>query len=222
MAPIKKGPGQLRITWILDLIPDNPRKALDVLDSYFVAHCSFMPEGRMHGMADAEVIIRHRYIGILNSRAEILSLTPIEFEFLVAALYEKMGFTVRTTKISYDGGIDIIAESSSKGKSMVLVIQCKKHKDRIPVSSVRELMGVVAQKQVNKGVIVSSSDFTPSAKKFARSNPMIELVGFKDLNTLLNEQFGPHRPINMTMHIRSMQSQIGRAPHQRNDPGDRH
>src|SRR3954451_21477406 len=50
------------VTWVLDLLPDNPRAAIDTLNAYFEAHCLFMPDGRMHGIADATELIRAKYI----------------------------------------------------------------------------------------------------------------------------------------------------------------
>ncbi|WP_246755548.1 hypothetical protein [Bradyrhizobium sp. CCBAU 53338] len=50
------------VTWVLDLLPDNPRAAINTLNAYFEAHCGFMPDGRMHGIADATELIRAKYI----------------------------------------------------------------------------------------------------------------------------------------------------------------
>jgi len=35
------------VTWVLDLLPESPRKALDVIDAYFDVHAGFMPDGRL-------------------------------------------------------------------------------------------------------------------------------------------------------------------------------
>ena len=94
------------ITWILDLLPDNPRKAVDALDAYFLAHIHFLPDGRMFGLEDAEAVNRQRYFHKDNPREVLFTLRPAEFEYLVAALYSKMGYEVSVTPVTSDGGID--------------------------------------------------------------------------------------------------------------------
>lgn len=50
------------ITWVLDLLPENPRDAIRVSDSYVEAHMHIMPDGRIHGSFDAMELIRAKYI----------------------------------------------------------------------------------------------------------------------------------------------------------------
>jgi len=44
------------------LLPQSPRRALDVIDAYISVHAGFMPDGRLLGMTDARAIIRAKYI----------------------------------------------------------------------------------------------------------------------------------------------------------------
>lgn len=196
------------ITWILDLLPDNPRKSLDVLDAYFVANVAFMPEGRMHGLADAEAIIQQRYFHHANPREALLSLRPYEFEYLVALLFEKMGYQVSVTKATRDGGIDVVARNTERGKTEFILIQCKRYESNIPVSAVRELLGVVSRMQANKGVVVSTSGFTSQAKREARETSRSELIGFSELNILLNQHMGARWPDRMSYGIRDIQRRL--------------
>lgn len=140
------------VTWILDLLPHYPAKALDVLDAFFTAHCQFLPDGRAHGLSDAEAIIRRRYLNWENPRESLLSLRPDEFEYLIGALFAKMGYHVTVTKASRDGGVDVEATRKDPGGRALILIQCKKHESTIRVSAIRQLMGVVARRQANKGV----------------------------------------------------------------------
>jgi restriction system protein len=199
------------VTWVLDLIPDRPRKALDALDAYFSAHVSFLPDGRMDGLEDAEAVIRERYFYQGNPRDVLLGLRPTEFEFLVAALFEKIGFSVSVTQTTYDGGIDVVAKNTERARATRILIQCKRHTANVPVTAVRELMGIVSSQRANKGILVATSDFTAQAKKEARSTSMIEVVSFKDLNILMNEHFGSKWPTFVTYHIRNMQHKLAKA-----------
>jgi restriction system protein len=199
-------------TWILDLLPHYPLKALDALDAYFIAHCQQLPDGRINGMADAEAIIRARYLHRENPRDALLALRPEEFEFLIGSLYEKLGYTVRVTQRSNDGGVDIEARSNDAGGKALVLIQCKRYEDVVRVQPVRELMGVVSRRQANKGVVVATCNFTRSAKLEAAQTPMIELVDFAALNRLLNRCLGSEWPRTMSYEIRRMQLVTVRPP----------
>lgn len=191
--------------WILDLLPHYPAKALDVLGAYFTAHCQFLPDGRANGLSDAEAIIRKRYLHCENPREALLVLRPDEFECLIGALYEKLGYKVTVTQTSRDGGVDIEARRTDAGGQALVLIQCKRYEDVVRVQAVRELMGVVSRRQANKGVLVATCGFTPPAWQEASSTPMIELIDFQALNKLLNQNFGAKWPDYMTYDIRRVQ-----------------
>ena len=193
------------ITWVLDLLPHYPGKALDALDAYFIAHCQLLPDGRIHGLSDAESIIRARYLHCENTRDALLALRPGEFEFLVGALYKDMGYQVVVTQTSQDGGVDVIATQLQTGSKVTTLIQCKRYDGPISVHAIRELNGVVSKRHANKGVVVTTSRFTRSAKREAEETPIIELIDFDNLNLLLNRHFGSHWPMHLSSHIRSIE-----------------
>ncbi len=192
-------------TWVLDLLPDYPRKALAVLDAYFTAHFQYMPDGRLNGFADAEAIIRRRYLHWENPREVLLALPPDEFEFLIAALYEKLGYQTTVTQTSRDGGIDVEARRTETGIRELLLIQCKRYQDVVRVQPIREMQGVVASRRANKGVVVATCGFTKPARAEAEADVMIELIDFAALNRLLNAAFGAKWPNNISYAIRNKQ-----------------
>jgi restriction system protein len=199
------------VTWILDLLPHYPARALDVLDAFFIAHCQFLPDGRAHGMADAEAVIRRRYLHWENPRESLLSLRPREFEFLIAALYKRMGYEVKVTQASRDGGLDVEALRVDPGDRAQLLIQCKRYEKSVGVAEVRQLMGVVARRQANKGVLIATCGFTKPAYQEAAENSMIELVSYGELNKLLNRHFGSRWPNQISSEIRSIQLALVKA-----------
>lgn len=200
------------VTWILDLLPDYPTKALDVLDGFFIAHCQTLPDGRMHGLSDSEAIIRRRYLQCDNPRESLLSLRPGEFEYLIGALFERMDYRVVVTKASRDGGVDVEARRDEPGGRAVVLVQCKRYESVVRVHAVRELMGVVARRQANKGIVVATCSFTSSARQEASENEMIELIDFVSLNKLLNKHFGSKWPERIHYEIRRLQAGAAR-PH---------
>jgi len=180
------------LTWILDLLPHFPQEAIKALNAYFKANCQFLPDDILDAIDDCNSMIRARYINKEHSREVFLNLAPKEFEKLVAYIYRDLGYEVSLTKASYDGGIDINAEKKLLGSKEKIIIQCKNYTAKIPIDEIRQLLGIVANGKLTKGVLVTSSDFTSEAKKFANQNPSIELINYKELIVLFNERHGPY------------------------------
>lgn len=112
------------------------------------------------------------------------TLSGNEFELLISELYIAMGYSVKKTTQTRDGGIDIIAE---KGNECFL-IQCKRYtpKRKVSINAVRELNGVInVLKKANKGIIISSTGFTKPAENFATKS-QIQLFDRRDVERMLN------------------------------------
>ena len=58
----------------------------------------------------------------------------------------------------------------------VAVIQCKAWSNKVGVKPVRELLGVMTAKQVQRGIFVTTSDYTGEAKEFASGVAGLELI----------------------------------------------
>ena len=192
------------ITWVIDLLPDRPRTALDALNAYFYAHM-YMTDNMIHAIGDAEGIIRARYIGLPESagqRLAVLSeITWREFERLVEHLYDRIGYETELTQATRDGGRDIIAEMSGPGMQERILVSCKQSSKKVAVSAVRELDSVTTRELANKGALVTNSDFTAAARAEFSGNSRIELIGGTELVILLNEHLGwtwPARIENLT------------------------
>ena len=185
------------LSWILDLLPDHPKDAIKILSSYYLAHCQFMTDHQLFAVEDCTDIIRAKYFDIEHPRNVLLQIDPIEFEWLVEELFKKMGYLTELTKVSYDGGIDLVAQKASVGKKEKLLIQCKRYENNIGVKYVRELNGVVSDKKATKGMLVTTSGFSREAKTFSDNNPRIELIDYRKLNQLLNIHISPYWPVKM-------------------------
>ena len=107
----------------------------------------------------------------------IRSLSWLQFEQLVGETYRRLGYRVSENAVKgADDGIDLWL---SKDGGEVLV-QCKHWKQNVGVSTVREHLGVISAYKAQRGIIVSSGDFTASAKDFAQQTG-IELVSGEQL-----------------------------------------
>lgn len=103
------------------------------------------------------------------------------FEELVAEAYRRQGYRVAEGGFGADGGIDL---ELRKNKEWVLV-QCKQWKaQKVSVSVVREMFGVLAASNASKVIVISSGHFTQQAIDFAAGKSIVLLSG-KDLLSLV-------------------------------------
>lgn len=115
---------------------------------------------------------------------DINTLSGIEFEDLTHQLLLKVGFSVEQTKASRDGGIDLIAYSNEpffKGK---YIIQCKRYAGTVGEPIIRDLYGVVSNERANKGILITTGNFSISALEFSKDKNL-ELIDGLNLESLL-------------------------------------
>lgn len=194
--PIRNG-----ITWVLDLLPDYPKQALDALESYFLAHAYSLPNGRINGLSDAMAIIRARYFFLRHPEDILNSLEPYQFEHLIDELFYEMEYKTTLTQKTYDGGRDIIAEKIKPGFREKNLIQCRRTKKNVGVDALRSLLGVVSDEKATKGTLVTSAEFTPKAKALYKRNSRLDIIGHKNLQVLLNKHLGASWPRRLDYFI---------------------
>jgi restriction system protein len=194
------------ITWIVDLLPYEPRQALAALDAYMTAHLQLLPDPRFDGLLDAAKIIRAKFIGTPDTKSEaiqfLLNLKPRDFEILINKLYIKMGYKTVLTPPQKDGGRDIKANRDTVGNSERLLIECKRYNNTVGVEYVRSLLGVVKDEKANKGVLIATGRFSKEARLFGERNSM-ELISGGQLVVLLNEYLGSDWSLNIERLIRT-------------------
>ncbi len=120
-----------------------------------------------------------------KERDLIKRMSPRDFENYVAGIFEKLGFNVKVTKATRDGGKDIIA-TKAYPIPYTLIIECKHWSDEhhVDVSVVRSVYGVQTAMKANQAVIVTSSKFTSDARNFAEKQE--HLMALWDIDDLLN------------------------------------
>lgn len=183
------------ITWVLDLLPREPLTVVQIIRSYIDAHAQLLTDQRYDGLLHARALIRAKFIESPETAEEahqiLRSIDRRDFEFLVGHLYRQQGYDVKVTSATKDGGKDVIATKSETGASERIFIECKRPDvNRVSVSTVRELRGIIEPEGCNKGVIISSLGFTKAAMTEAERDYRIELVGPEDLLRLLNAHCG--------------------------------
>jgi restriction system protein len=98
-------------------------------------------------------------------------MSPEEFEHYCAAVLREMKWKARVTQASGDQGVDIVADK----RSMRIVIQCKKYSKPVGNRAVQEIVAAIAHEGARRGVVVTTSDYTPAAEKLAMSNEVLLL-----------------------------------------------
>lgn len=116
---------------------------------------------------------------ILRAPHEVRNLSPRQFEEFVAETLIQLGFqNVILTPRSRDGGKDVIASNQINGIPLSFYFECKKYSEgnKVQLESLRALLGTLAHdaRDVNKGVLVTTSTFTKGSKEFILSESRLD------------------------------------------------
>jgi restriction system protein len=127
---------------------------------------------------------------VLKNKASIHSLSPRQFEELVAHVLERFGYSVTLTPATKDGGLDIYAAVNDRLGQFLYVVECKKFAPDRPVGVglVRALYGTVEEKRASAGLLVTTSHFTSGAQAFQRQlESRLSLRDYVELRKWLDE-----------------------------------
>jgi superfamily II DNA or RNA helicase len=161
----------------------------EVIDALSNVQGSGLSEEELFGLFGLQRPGRTREAGEppISDTASLLAISPENFEVLVGTLYKRLGYGVRMTQRSRDGGIDLIVTREMDGVSLKLAIQCKRFASPVGVEYARELLGVVNHDAtITKGILVSASTFTEECRHFCESNGQLELMDGATLIRLIN------------------------------------
>ncbi|MEO9503387.1 Mrr restriction system protein [Nonlabens ulvanivorans] len=125
-------------------------------------------------------------------RDYIINKNPYEFQDLVGALLEAMGYHVSSiAERGPDGGIDIIAYTDPLGTKQPRIIVQVKHKPESAISSdeIQKLSGTL-KRNSDVGIFVTSGRFSkPSRRESLMSREHIELIDFDRFVELWQEYY---------------------------------
>ncbi len=120
-----------------------------------------------------EVVTDCRILEYLASRpSDMLSVTPREFEQLVAQLLEKLGYKdVRLCEPGRDGGVDITAYLEHPIAVERVIVQCKRYSPPRKVGEpiIKQLLADVDLKRASRGLIVTTSRLSLPARTLVES-----------------------------------------------------
>lgn len=147
-------------------------------------------------MSDPRFVQETDVLSTLDSRPNLMDLTPGEFESLITNLFAKMGLETRLTQASRDGGVDCVAYDARPVLGGKVIIQAKRYKNTVGVSAVRDLFGTMHNEGASKGILVTTSGYGKAAFEFQSGKPL-ELLSGGELLYLLKEHAGIEAKIVM-------------------------
>lgn len=164
-------------------LPAKPGVTAQLLYKPFAAVFQYILPIVFLGGALASWIGRARRKALLARVAEGKSADAVnhmswqEFEMLVAEAFRLEGYAVQErAQGGPDGGIDLTLRKASE-KTLV---QCKQWRaQKVSVTTLRELYGVMAAEGAAAGIVVTSGDFTEEALAFAKGRNLRLIDGEK-------------------------------------------
>ena len=144
--------------------------------------------------ADPDEIIAAAYQQLQDKLADdmldaLKGVDPYQFERIVLALLEKMGYgTGQQVGRSGDGGIDGVINQDPLGLEKVY-IQAKRWQNTVGEPEIRNFSGSLATNGAAKGVFITTSNFSATARQTAQmisaGNQLIRLINGQELARLM-------------------------------------
>lgn len=107
---------------------------------------------------------------------DIYDISGFDFEILMLEAYRRKKYNVEHTKMTRDGGKDIIIKQNDIWGKTISYVQCKNRRGKIGVSCVKEFHSTIVNDKINRGIIVYTSGFTHDAEKYIEKNGLENIV----------------------------------------------
>lgn len=135
---------------------------------------------------------RKEYLNYINSDIKhVDTLNGIEFERYLKAHFINKGYRVYLTPPQGDYGVDLVLEKNGER----IAVQAKRYNHelgyKVNYKAVQEVAAGKAIYKCNKGIVITNSFFTESAKDLAKYNN-IELWDRKELIRQFKSLYSPH------------------------------
>lgn len=93
----------------------------------------------------------------------------VEFENLIDAKFQKMGYKTKLTKATKDYGVDLIATKNKRS----IAIQIKRYNRNVGVKAIQEVIAAKAFYKADTAMVLTNSYFTKPAKNLAKETNVI-------------------------------------------------
>lgn len=107
-------------------------------------------------------------------QAQLLALSPRDFERHVMGFFKETGMTAWVTPAGADAGIDGVAKDGAR----LILVQCKRYAPDNPVGrpDIQRFKGVLEENQADLGVFVTTGEFTRHAIQSAEKSDKLILI----------------------------------------------
>lgn len=141
--------------------------------------------------AAASFLQRRQRTRLLETRSDLDSIATLDwrqFEQLVGEAFRRDGYSVEETgQGGADGGVDLVLRKGGR----TTLVQCKRWRQRqVPVTTVREMWGLLAHCGADAVAIVCVGDYSPDARRFA-ARKAIRLITGQELVRMVHAARGP-------------------------------
>jgi ssDNA-binding Zn-finger/Zn-ribbon topoisomerase 1 len=114
----------------------------------------------------------------------LLKMHPKEFEHLVCALFQRMGYEVEHTPYIGDRGIDGYLKKDGE----LSVLQCKRVKGSVGEPVLRDLFGTMHAAGAKEGVVVTTGKVSTQARDWSQDKP-IKIYELDELTACIRKHF---------------------------------
>lgn len=136
-----------------------------------------------------EFIVQGEINPLLRGESNV-ALSPQEkglnLEHKAAELFSAMGFNVRKTSTSGDGGVDLYLWKDDPITGGLYIVQCKNYEGSIGQPAIRDFLGTVIHENAIQGIFLTTSNFTKAALEFAQDKH-IRLISGHEFKSLCDE-----------------------------------
>ena len=145
----------------------------------FESRCKFYAENIQLLRNISQQICRENFINYLENYDEFQNhkltlddlnlMSGYEFENFVGDIFRQKGYEIIITKKSGDQGVDVLA----KRDGLTIAVQTKCYNQPVGNKAVQEVVAGMKYYNAQKGIVVTNSNFTLSAKELAKANGII-------------------------------------------------
>lgn len=201
----------MRISEIADFLKDNGFEIEYKPNSKLTTEqIEFLNDSRKEKLVDDFQVIDYTWKLLEDLKLDyslIFSISPEQFENLVAEFLTKNNFSVRLNGETNrkDGGIDLIAWKKEI-VTIIIAIQVKfksKISKKVTASEIRDFKGSLSiNNYFTAGMVVTNTDFTADARWIEEQlNSSLELKNSNDLKSWLNSNFSSKKKISLDLNL---------------------
>lgn len=177
--------------WFID---DHHNIAKAVRSQIGVNEAAVSEKEKMHVLLAP---FNHDFVKALaRNPRDVYSLSPREFEKLIAALLEDLGWEIELTPQTKDGGKDIIATIPFGPGKLLGIVECKRYSPdhKVGIEIVERFVYTVREKtKASLGMMMTTSFFTQGAWDVAKEHAwQLYLNDYEKVQCLLNN-FGTYK-----------------------------